>query len=81
MTGDHLIKAFSRTQAVVALSSAEAELYSLVMASSETLGVKVLAADSGVSLGAWMWADASAAIGIARGMGLGEVRHIETQAL
>ena len=81
MVGGHLITAFSRTQAVVALSSAEAELYALTMASSETLGVKALAADFGVTLGAWMWVDASAAIGIARRKGLGKVRHVETQAL
>ena len=81
MIGGHLIKAFSRTQAVVALSSAEAELYSLVTAASEALGVKALAADFGVELGAWMWVDASAAIGIARRKGLGKVRHVETQSL
>ena len=81
MVGSHLIKAVSRTQAVVALSSAEAELYSLVTAASETLGVKALAADYGVDLGAWMWVDASAAIGIARRKGLGKIRHIVTQAL
>ena len=81
MIGAHLIKAFSRTQAVVALSSAEAELYALVTAASETLGLKAVAADFGIDLGAWMWVDASAAIGIARRKGLGKVRHIETQAL
>ena len=63
------------------MSSAEAELYALVAASSETIGVQSMAADFGISLGAWMWVDASAAIGIARRKGLGTVRHIETQAL
>ena len=55
LIGGHVINAFSRTQAVVALSSAEAELCALVLAASEALGVKAMAADYGVDLGAWMW--------------------------
>lgn len=56
-------------------------MYSLVAAASETLGIKALAADFGVELDAWIWVDASAAIGIARRKDLGRVRHIETQSL
>ena len=41
--GDHLIKAYSKTQAYIALSSAEAEYYSLVKAASQGLGFKAMA--------------------------------------
>ena len=81
VAGGRLLKAYSRTQAVVAPSSAEAELYSLVMAASEALGIRVMAADFEVELETCMSVDASAAIGIARKKGLGKIRRIETQAL
>ena len=38
MIGDHVIKTYSRQQRVIALSSAEAELYAMVAASAEGLG-------------------------------------------
>lgn len=81
MVGKHLIKSFSKTQATIALSSAEGELYALVQAASESLGLQSMARDSGVHLEPWIWVDASAAIGIARRKGLGKVRHVETQSL
>ena len=37
--GEHVLKAYSRQQKVVALSSAEAELYAMVAASAETLAM------------------------------------------
>ena len=40
-----------------------------------------MAKDFGVGLSAWLWVDASAAIGIARRKGLGQVRHVDTQSL
>ena len=39
---DHLLKAYSKTQANIALSSAEAEYYSMVKAASEGLGLKAM---------------------------------------
>ena len=39
MLGGHFIKAWSRTQGTVALSSAEAELHAMVKTSSELLGI------------------------------------------
>ena len=43
--GDHVIKTYSRQQKVVALSSAEAELYAMVAASAENLAVAAYAKD------------------------------------
>ena len=50
MHGSHLLKAYSRTQANIALSSAEAELYATVAAASEGLGLKAMARDFGKTL-------------------------------
>ena len=66
---------------MVALSSAEAETYALVLASCETLGMQAYANDMGLELPAEMFADASAALGIIARAGLGKVRHLRTQAL
>ena len=81
MHGSHLIKAYSRTQSNVALSSGEAEFYAAVSAASESLGVVAMTEDYGDKLDAYLYADASAAIGIANREGLGRVRHLDTQAL
>ena len=48
--GEHVFKAYCRQQKVVALSSAEAELYAMVAASAETLAMAAYAKDIGVSL-------------------------------
>ena len=45
MIGRHFIQSFSKQQKVVALSSAEAETYALVLASCETLGMQAYAKD------------------------------------
>ena len=49
MHGGHLLKAFSRTQQTIALSSGEAELYAMVGAASEGLGATAMARDFGQS--------------------------------
>jgi len=81
MHGGHLLKAYSRTQANIALSSAEAELYATVVAASEGLGMKAMAKDFGMSLDPYLNVDASAAIGIMQRKGLGKLRHLDTQSL
>ena len=43
--GQHLIKACSKTQANIALSSAKAEYYSIAKAASEGLGLKAMTED------------------------------------
>ena len=79
--GGHLIKSYSRQQKTVALSSAEAELHAMVAASAETLGIMGLCKDMGMSLSGEVFADSSAALGIAQRTGTGKVRHLRVQAL
>ena len=79
--GLHCIKSWSSNQTIVALSSAEADLYALLKGASQTLGLKSMAADFGDELQAGLWSDASAAIAISQRSGLGKLRHIQTQYL
>ena len=79
--GEHAIKTYSKQQKVVALSSAEAELYAMVLASAETIAVQAYAADLGIQLGGELYTDSSAALGIAKRAGIGKVRHLRTQGL
>ena len=71
MHGSHLVKAYSRTQSSIALSSGEAEFYGLVSTSSEALGLVAMSEDCGDKVDAFLHADASAAIGVANREGLG----------
>ena len=79
--GKHLVKSWSNTQSVIALSSGEAEYYGMVKGGSVGLGVKAMLADLGVKRGIKLKTDASAAKGIATRRGLGKVRHIEVSQL
>ena len=81
MIGAHTIKSYSRQQKVVALPSAEAELYAMVAASAESLAVIGYAQVLGVGLEGEVFTDSSAALGIARRAGIGKVRHLRTQGL
>ena len=83
MHGSHVIKSWSTNQAVIALSSGEAEYYGLVKAASVAIGVRTIANDMGIVLGGAIeiCSDASAAIGIANRIGIGKVRHIEVNQL
>ena len=81
MHGAHCVKSYSKTQANIALSSGEAELYAAVRASSEGLGFQSMAKDFSIRLNLEVVADASAALGIIGRKGLGKLRHIDTQCL
>ena len=83
MHGGHLIKSWSTNQTVIALSSGEAEYYSLVKGASMALGIKEICVDLGVKFdkSIEIRSDASAAIGIVNRIGLGKVRHIEVTQL
>ena len=74
--GEHLIKAWSKTQASVTLSSAEAELVAMCKLAAEMIGIGSLAADLGRDTKIIMYADSSAAIAIAKRRGSGKLRHI-----
>ena len=79
--GGHLLKMWCKTQAIVALSSAEAELYGLVRASAETLGAMSLYKDFGKEVGGNVLGDASAALAIVNRQGIGKIRHLDTSYL
>ena len=75
--GTHHIKSYSKTQAVVAMSSGESELYGVIRASTEALGVSTFIDDfgsAGVKVRVGM--DANAAIGIVQRTGLIKLRHV-----
>jgi hypothetical protein len=75
------VKTWSSTQATPALSSGEAEYYSLVKAAAEGLGIQSLLIDLGWSVKLRVWIDATAAKGVASRTGLGKIRHMETRVL
>ena len=81
MHGMHCIKSWSTTQAIIALSSAEAEYYGIVKAASQGLGIKSLCRDFERVVDLEVHTDASAARSIANRHGLGKVRHIDTHYL
>ena len=81
MVGSHTLKGWSKTQSLIALSSAESELYAALKASAETLGVMSMMSDMGYKLQGEVWGDASAALGIINRNGLGKTRHIDTSLL
>lgn len=81
MLGSHLIKSWSSTQLSVSLSSAEAEFYGVVKASSYALGYKSLLDDLGIQSRVREWTNLSATLGICNRSGLGKLRHVDTHCL
>ena len=75
------MKTYCKQQRVVALSSAEAELYAMVAASAEALAMTAYGRDLGLELQCELYCDSSAALGIAQRAGIGKVRHLRTQGL
>ena len=80
--GNHLIKSHSKTQAIIAKSSGESELYGVIRASTESLGISTLLEDCGVGgFNVRVGMDANAAIGIVQRRGLNKLRHVELDVL
>ena len=75
------MKAYSKTRPNIALSSAEAEYYSMVKAASEGLGLKAVTEDYIKPLSPWMYVGTTAAVGVARRVGLRKLGHVETKGL
>ena len=71
MYGKNLLKSYSKTLSVLALSSGEAELMSVVKASVEALGLRLLLQDFGVEVQLEIRTDATAPIGMVSRLGLG----------
>ena len=64
---------------MVALSSAEAEIYAGVRTAGEALAMQAFADDLGMKLEPQVLMDASAAIAIMAKGGLTKIRHVETK--
>ena len=79
--GEHCIKTWAKTQAVIAKSSAESELYGVVRGACEGLGIKTLCADLGSDMSITLELDATAAKGILDRQGIAKVRHIDVNCL
>ena len=81
MRGSHCIKHWSTTQPTIALSSGEAELGGLCKGAANAIGLRSVARDLGISLRLRIRSDATAALGIARRLGIGKIRHLDTSLL
>jgi len=81
MLGNHMVKSWCSTQAIVALSSGEAEYYGIVKGASVALGLRSMLGDFGVETAIRVNTDASAAKGMVNRRGLGKVRHIAVNQL
>ena len=82
MLGNHILKSWSTTQTVVALSSGEAEYDGVAKGGCEGSGIAGIEEDlMGVRMVIVMGADSSAARGTARRTGVGKIKHLETRAL
>ena len=78
MIGALCVTHWCRGQAVIALSSGEAEYYSLVTLVAEMCGANSLAKDWNLDYKFGINMDATAAIGMASRRGLGRVKHVHT---
>ena len=81
MYGSHLLRAWSKTQATIALSSGESETLAAIRAGTEALGMMSLLEDFGITTTAALRLDASAALGILQRKGVGKVRHLDVGCL
>ena len=81
MLGRHVIKCWSATQASLALSSGEAEVYGVVKGCGVGLGQRALFKDVGIDLPVRVWTDSTAAIGICGRQGLGKLRNLACRSL
>ena len=81
MLGTHLVKHWSNTPSVVALSGAEAELYGVVRGATQGIGLQSIARDQGETLDLEVLTDSSAAMGVCMRKGIGRVRHLDTNLL
>jgi len=79
--GAHLLKTYSKTQSVIAISTGEAEFYAVVSAVSTAIGIQSMLADLMVTVSIIIMCDATTGIVMASRQGLGRAKHIATQYL
>ena len=81
MINGTVVKHWSRTQAMRALSTAEAEYCAVVTGAAEGLGMQSMMADLGVTTHVRVWTDSNVAEAIASRRVLGKTRHVELRYL
>ena len=85
MLGEHLIKNWSTTQKVTALSSGEAEYYAIVKGATQGMGIRSMLQDFQIDKASTrhieVKEDSSAAKGIASRRGLGKLKHVDIKEL
>ena len=81
MLGKHYIRGWSKTQAVISLSSGEAELAGIVRGTCEAIGAKSISKDLGSDLEGVVFTDSSAALSMTGRVGAGKIRHLDTGML
>ena len=81
MHGGHCLLSWSRTQQLVALSSAEAELNAAIKAAQEGLALKNMAVELGDLVWLRLRGDSSACDGILKRSGAGKVKHLSVRQL
>ena len=81
MCGTHCLKHWSTTQPTIALSSGETRLGGLSKGAANGIGLTSVACDLGIALSLGVRSDATAALGIARRLGIGKICHLDTSLL
>ena len=82
MVGDHVVKSWSTSQTVVALSTGKAELYGLNRCGASALGLQSLLGDLGISLDVRLHTDATTGKGNCHETWIGQgSSHCREQAL
>ena len=81
MYGARCIRTWCLTQGAVALSSAEAEYYSMVEGATRGIGIKIMLEEIGVHSSIALCNDSSAAKSLGSRRGSGRIRHLETKWL
>ena len=81
MRGSHLVAHWSRTQQVVSLPSAEAELNGICKCAAEGLAASHMARELGDEIGLEILTDASAARGVIQRQGAGRIKHLSVKQL
>ena len=79
--GEHVVKHSATLQAVIGLSSAEAEYYALCKGACQALGTQAALADLRLECTIELYSDSSSARALASRRGLGKIRHVETRFL
>ena len=81
MHGAHLIKAYSSTQHIIAMSSGESEFYAGVCAGASLIGARSMAEDLGCTRSGILLLDANAAKSMLTRRGFGRAKHIHRSYL